>query len=162
MRRPSRADAILREEVASLLAGGRAHLQPNEILERIPARMRGTKPRGLAHSPWELLEHLRLAQQDILKWSSDADHVSPKWPEGYWPASPAPPNARSWERSAREFLKDLRTAVRLAKSRRHDLLAPLRHARGTTLLHELFLIASHNSYHLGQLVDLGRLLRRAR
>ncbi len=149
----------LRSEVAGLLGADGAHLAPAEILAKFPAGMRGRKPRGSAHTAWELLEHLRIAQRDILEWSFDPQSVSPPWPEGYWPKTSAPPDAKAWGRSVRAFLADLRSLVRIARSREHDLLAPIPHAPGVTLLHELFLVASHNSYHLGQIASLGRWAR---
>jgi hypothetical protein len=151
-------ERTLRREIAALLDAGGAHRRAAEILADVPVRLRGSTARGLAHTPWEILEHLRLAQRDILEWSLDPGFESPKWPEGYWPPSAKPPDSKAWDRSAREFLRDLRRCVRLAQDPRRNLLAPIAHHPEATLLGELGLVASHNSYHLGQLVDLRRLL----
>jgi hypothetical protein len=111
------------------------------------------------HSPWELLEHLRIAQHDILVWSRDPSFVSPPWPDGYWPPTPAPPDAAAWARSRRAFLSDLRQALATARDPGIDLLAPLPHAPDASWLGQLFLVASHNSWHLGQMVAAVKTLR---
>lgn len=153
-----KADRALRAEIVHLLDAGNAHLCARDVLARVTVAQRGKRPAGLAHSPWELLEHLRIAQADILDWTLDPKTVTPPWPEGFWPATPAPPDACAWERSARAFLRDLRRAGRLAADPRRDLLAPLAHSPDASLLGQLLLLATHNSYHLGQLVDAQRAL----
>lgn len=150
----------LRERVVDLVRGGGAHARPEEVLSRFPAWMRGAKPRGSPHTPWEILEHMRIAQRDILEYSLVPGFRSPKWPEGYWPRTSAPPDARAWGKSVRTFLTDRRALMRLAADRKRDLLAPIPHAPEASLLLELSLAASHNSYHLGQLVLLKRMLER--
>ncbi len=144
------------EEVAYLLVGSGAHASPDDILARIRPAMRGLRPKGFAHSPWELLEHLRIAQHDILEWSLDANFVSPKWPDEYWPSSPKPPSASAWSKSAKEFRRELDRAVAIARNRKLDLLAPLAHSPDATLLGQLLLVADHNAYHLAQIVDVWR------
>jgi len=156
-----RNSQVLRKSLAQLLAGGRAHAEVVATLREIPRACRGTKPRGAPHTPWELLEHLRIAQRDILDFSRDPEHPSPAWPEGFWPASSAPPDSRAWERSVRSFAADLAALQRVVRDPRRDLLAPL---PGTisTWLGQLLLAASHNSYHLGQLVLLAKQLGRGK
>jgi hypothetical protein len=149
--------SALRQHVLNLLDGGRAHMRAREVLAGFPARKRGARPRGFQHSAWQLLEHLRLAQRDILQYCRDKEHESPAWPEGFWPKASAPPDGKAWDRSARAFLADLRSCQRVAKERRTDLLAEIPHA-GVSWLHELLLIADHNSWHLGQLLQLRRAL----
>jgi hypothetical protein len=147
----------LRQHVLNLLDGGRAHMRARDVLAGFPARKRGARPRGFQHSAWQLLEHLRIAQRDILQYCRDPEHESPAWPAGFWPKTPAPPDGKAWDRSARAFLADLRSCMRTAKDRRQDLLAEIPHA-GVSWLHELLLIADHNSWHLGQLLQLRRAL----
>lgn len=149
-----------RRALVRLLEGGHAHASLTLALLDFPRALRGAKPRGATHTPWELLEHLRIAQRDILDFSRDPEHPSPPWPEGYWPASARPPSPRAWEASARAFLADLRALKRIARTQ-PDLGAAL---RGTTTswLGQLYLVASHNSYHLGQLLLLRRLLAGSR
>jgi hypothetical protein len=151
-------DRALRDEVLALLDGGRAHARAADVLKGFPRARAGERLRGFAHSAWELLEHLRIAQRDILRYGLEPGHRSPPWPRGFWPRKPAPPDPRAWTRSSRAFLSDLQACGRIARDRGIDLLAPIAHAGGTNWLHGLCLIADHNAYHLGQLMLLRRAL----
>jgi DinB superfamily len=113
---------------------------------------------GADHSPWQLLEHMRIAQWDILEFSRDPKHVSPKFPEGYWPNSPTPPDKDAWEKSADAFRADLKSMVKLVENESTDLFLKIPHGDGQTVMREALILADHNSYHLGQLVLLRRLL----
>ena len=148
----------LREHVLYLLDGGGAHVKFDEVIADVPASMRGRKPAGLPHSLWMLLEHLRLAQGDILEFSRNPKHVSPKWPEGYWPKREAPPSSAAWNASIKKFRQDLKAMAALVGSPKTDLFAPIAWGDGQTVLREALLLADHNAYHLGQLVDVRRLL----
>lgn len=148
----------LRALVLTLLDGGKAHARAAAVLDRFPVQLAGIRPPGCAHSAWELLEHLRIAQRDILDYCVDRDYEAPAWPEGYWPKTPAPRSAAAFRASARAFLADLAECAKIAKTRR-DLLADLPNVRGVSWLQELFLIANHNSYHLGQLMMLRGILQ---
>lgn len=116
--------------------------------------MRGNKPKGAAHTAWQLLEHLRIAQNDILEFSRDPKYVSPKWPEGYWPKEIAPPTSEAWDDTIAAFEKDHQAFGKLISDPAQDLLAKFPHGDGQTLLREALLIIDHNSYHVGQLVML--------
>jgi len=148
----------LREHVLYLLRGGGAHLSVEAALAGLPARLRGKKPAGAPHTPWQLLEHMRIAQRDILEFSRNPRHVSPEFPAGYWPRGEAPPSAAAWEKSVRSFRADLRGMQKLAADPSTDLLARIPHGDGQTILREALLAADHNAYHLGQLVLVRRLL----
>jgi hypothetical protein len=148
----------LREHVLYLLKGGGAHVDFEKAIKNLPAELRGKKPRGVEHSCWEILEHMRLAQQDILEFSRDAKHQSPKWPEGYWPQSAAPPNPRAWNKSVLAFRADLDAMCELVSNPTTDLFARIPHGEGQTILREALLVADHNAYHLGALVTVRRLL----
>jgi hypothetical protein len=152
-----RHDEEQRAALVRLLEGGRAHASVASALRAFPRALRGARPRGAPHTPWQLLEHLRISQRDILDFSLDPEHPSPPWPEGFWPPSASPPDARAWERSVRAFLRDLRELVAIAKDPRRDLAVPLPGTR-TTWLGQICLAASHNSYHLGQLFLLRKTL----
>lgn len=154
----TRADKALRQHVLYLLRGGGGHLDFEKAIADLPANLRGAKPAGVPFTPWTLLEHLRIAQWDILEFSRDAKHVSPDWPRGYWPAGDAPPNEAAWEESLRAFRSDLKAMQKLVASPKTDLLAKIPHGEGQTILREALLVADHNAYHLGQLVLLRRLL----
>jgi DinB superfamily len=151
-------DRSLRQHVVYLLSGGGAHAKFEDVVSGIPAKLRGRKPAGMPHSPWMLLEHLRLAQWDILEFSRNAKHLSPDWPEGYWPKSEALPSAAAWTASIKKFRDDLRAMENLVKNPKTDLFARIPWGDGQTILREALLIADHNAYHLGQLVDVRRLL----
>ncbi|HUJ95985.1 MAG TPA: DinB family protein [Terriglobales bacterium] len=151
-------DKSLRDHVVYLLQGGGAHLKFDEALDGIPSKLRGKKPKKLPHSCWMLLEHMRLAQWDILEFSRNAKHVSPDWPSGYWPQSAAPASDAAWNASIRGFRKDLKAMQDLVASPKTDLFARIPWGDGQTILREALLIADHNAYHLGQLVAVRRLL----
>jgi DinB superfamily len=148
----------LRRHLIELLKGGSAHTRFEEVSAGIPAKLRGQKPAGLPHSPWMLLEHMRIAQWDILEFSRNRKHVSPDWPKGYWPRSAAPPGTAAWNASIRRFRQDLKTMQNLAANPKTDLHARIPWGEGQTILREALLLADHNAYHLGQLVDIIRLL----
>jgi hypothetical protein len=148
----------LREHLLSLLRGGEAHATFDKAVSNLPAALVGAKPEGAPHSAWELLEHMRIAQWDILEFSRNPKHVSPEWPEGYWPESAAPPDGAAWDKSVRQFRADLKAMERLVEDPATELSARILHGTGQTILREALLVADHNSFHLGELVFLRRLL----
>jgi hypothetical protein len=148
----------LRKHVLELLNGGHAHPDFEAAIDGLPAGLRGTRPPGLPHTPWRLLEHLRIAQLDILRFSIDPDHVSPEFPSGYWPDGDAPPDPAAWDRSVDAFRADFRQMKDLVADPRNDLFAPIPHGQGQTILREALLVADHNSYHIGQMITIRRLL----
>jgi uncharacterized damage-inducible protein DinB len=151
-------DQTLREHLLYLLRGGGAHLDFEAAIADLPAELRGAKPTGLPHTPWRLLEHMRIAQWDILEFSRNPKHVSPPWPAGYWPEGDSPPDAAAWDRSVEAFRADLKGMQDLVADPAADLFTPFPHGEGQTLLREALLVADHNAYHLGQLVTVRRLL----
>ena len=148
----------LRKHLLYLLGGGGAHVDFDSAIAGWPAKLRGSKPKGLPHTAWQLLEHMRIAQWDILEFSRNPKHVSPEWPEGYWPATDAPPSPAAWNKSVSTFQADLKAMMSLVKSPRRDLFARIPHGEGQTILREALLVADHNAYHLGELVYLRRAL----
>jgi hypothetical protein len=148
----------LRTHVIELLQGGHAHAAFDAAVSGFPVDQAGEKPAGMAHSAWQLLEHMRIGQWDILEFTRNPKHISPQWPEGYWPERDAPQAKQDWTQSVRSFRSDLKAMVELIADPASDLLAPFPHGKGQTLLREALLVADHNSYHLGQLVMLRRLL----
>src|SRR5258706_4014489 len=135
-----------------------AHMDFGSAVRDFPAKLRGAKPAGAPHTAWQLLEHMRRAQWDILEFSCDARHVSPDFPDGYWPDSEAPPSKVAWQKSIRMFRHDLSEMKKLVSNPKLDLFAPIPHSEGQTLLREVLLVADHNSYHLGQLMVLRKML----
>jgi hypothetical protein len=151
-------DKPLREHVIYLLDGGGAHAKFDAVVNDMPVKLRGVKPNGLSHSAWMLFEHLRLAQWDILEFSRNSKHKSPEWPEGYWPKTEAPPSETAWSESIQQFRKDLKAMQDLVGNPKTDLYARISWGDGPTVLREALLVADHNAYHLGQIVDVRRLL----
>lgn len=152
------SDQILRTCVLELLAGGQAHLDFETAIADLPEALRGAQPPGLPHTPWRLLEHMRIAQWDILRYALDPGHVSPEFPAGYWPAGDAPPTGAAWDQSVDAFRADLEAVKAMVSDPAIELLAPIPHGDGHTYLREALLVADHNAYHLGQLVAVRRAL----
>ena len=151
-------DKALRQQLVKLLEGGDAHATFDQAIADLPANLRGKRAPGAEHSPWELVEHLRIAQWDILEFSRDAKHKSPEFPQGYWPSSPEPASEAAWEKSVKSFHHDLKQMCDLVSNEKTDLFAPIPHGDGQTILREALLTADHNAYHIGQLVLVRRLL----
>lgn len=150
-------DAILRESLAHLLLKGNAHVTAEKALAGLDPALRGRRPGSGAHSVWEEMEHLRLAQEDILRYTLDASWKSPAWPDGYWPSRPEP-TRDEWESSVRRFHADLAEVVALVRDTSRDLGARIPHGEGRTYLRQVLLVADHNAYHLGQIVQARKLL----
>jgi hypothetical protein len=150
-------DNPLRRHVANLLTGKGAHADFKQAASGVPQKLRGAKPHGVPHSAWELIEHLRIAQRDILEFCRNPKYISLKWPEGYWPKS-AQPTAAEWSKSIQSFQRDLAAMKKLVLNPRTDLFAKIPWGDGQTILREAFLVADHTAYHIGQLILLRRLL----
>jgi hypothetical protein len=157
-RKPADPHAALREHVVALLEGGDAHVRFEEAVADWPTELRGAKPSGQPFTPWRVLEHIRISQWDIVEFTQSPTHVSPKWPRGYWPADDTPPDARAWDQSVAQVIRDRQAMQRLVTDPGTDLLARLPQGTGQTVLREALVLADHNAYHLGQLVLLRRLL----
>lgn len=151
-------DRSLREHLLYLLRGGGAHLNFEDALKDFPAELFNARAEGVPYTPWQLLEHMRIAQWDILEFSRSAAHVSPEWPEGYWPDKTFEAGREDWRRSVEAFRADLRAMEALVEDPASDLHAAIPHGEGQTLLREALLVADHNAYHLGVLVTLRRAL----
>ena len=155
-------DRLLREHLLYLLRGGGAHISFEEALKDFPAELVNARAEGVPYTPWQLLEHMRIAQWDIVEFSRSAAHVSPRWPEGYWPDKTKEAGEEDWRRSVEGFRADLRAMEALVEDTAGDLYAAIPHGEGQTLLREALLVADHNAYHLGALVTLRRALEAAR
>ncbi|HEV3197582.1 MAG TPA: DinB family protein [Bryobacteraceae bacterium] len=151
-------DSALREQLVQLLRGGHAHATFDDAIRDFPLDRIGVRPEGVPYSAWEILEHMRIAQKDILEFSRSAEYVSPQWPEGYWPKSPAPERESQWNESVLALRQDLAQFEALIQDPAQDLNRTFPWGDGQTLLREALLIVDHNSYHLGQLVLVRRIL----
>ena len=148
------SDKPLRDHLLYLLRGGGAHIDFDSAMKDWPVQLAAAKVANFPHTAWTLLEHMRIAQWDILEFSRDPKHISPTWPEGYWPKSEAPASEKAWKDAMARFEKDLRGMEELVANPRTDLYAKLPWGDGQTVLREALLVADHNAYHLGQLVML--------
>jgi DinB superfamily len=152
------SDKALRKHLIDLLQGGNAHVKFDDVIENFPAELRGQKAANLPHSVWMLLEHMRIAQWDILEFSRNRKHKSPAWPKGYWPVTDDPPSEAQWNASIKQFRSDLKEMEDLVKNPKMDLFAKIPWGDGQTILREALLVADHNAYHLAQILDVRRLL----
>jgi hypothetical protein len=152
--------AALRKQLVDLLRGGQAHVTFDEAVKGLPAELRATVPADLPYSAWQLLEHLRITQHDILNFSAPptGGYQPLEWPGDYWPKSPQPPSAHAWDHSIAEIHRDLEHFIALVESPSADFYKPFRWGEGQNLLREALLIADHTAYHLGELIVLRRLL----
>ena len=158
-RKTSSPDAAVRKQLIDLLHGGQAHLTLDQAVKGFPLDLVGKRPSRSPHSAWELLEHLRIAQHDILRFSQSGDYVSPPWPEGYWPSTPAPQRPSQWSASVRKIRKDVAEFEAMIADPKQDLHKPFPWGDGQTLLREALLMADHNAYHVGQLALVKKMLR---
>ena len=151
-------EQILRDQLIAQLEGGQAYLPVADILNGFPIAQAGAQIDGIRHTSWELLEHLRIAQWDILHFTLDANHVTPKWPDLHWPATRAPESSNAWNASVSVFLSELDHVKALATDPKTPLFEQIPHGTGQTYLREILLVADHNAHHLGQLLMLRRAL----
>ncbi len=152
-------DQSLREHLVSLLEGGNAHVSFDDFVKDFPVAKCGQRVAGLPYTPWQVLEHMRIAQWDILEFSRDAKHVSPKWPKGYWPDEGETGTEKLWTETVEKFRGDLQAFKDLVRDPATDLFAQIPHGTGQTVLREVLVLADHSSNHLGALIVMARLLR---
>ena len=151
-------DKVLREQLLFLLRGGNAHMSFDQAVAEFPLEYINGQPPNVSYSPWQLLEHIRIAQWDILEFTRNPDHVSPQWPEGYWPRSGEKANEIKWEKTIGDFRVDLGALQDMVEDPGTDLVAPIPHAQGYTVLREILLVADHNAYHIGEFAILRQVM----
>ncbi len=144
----------VRELLLEQLSGRNAHVDFEKAVQSLSLKDLGVKPDSFPHTIWELVEHIRIAQHDIVAFSTNPDYESPDWPDGYWPASVKPAGMEKWKESLHAIERDHQAMVDLIKDKNNDLLAPIEHGDGQTLFREAMLIVDHNAYHIGQIVQL--------
>jgi hypothetical protein len=150
---------VLRQSLVDAMRGHQAHIEFDSAVSDFPPELRGKKPAGAPHSAWELLEHMRITQKDILDFSlDDGNYEALEWPEGYWPKTATPPDDQAWDASVKEFQQDALEMNKLVQDLQNKLFEPFENGDGQTLLREALLVGTHNSYHLGQLVFLKKML----
>jgi hypothetical protein len=151
-------DKIIREQLLALLRGGNAHLGFDDAVANFPPEHINTKPPNVSYTPWHLLEHIRIAQGDILEFVRNPDHVSPSWPEGYWPAPDEQADQARWQQTINEFRADLKAIENLVTDPNTDFFSPIPHAPGYTIFREILLVADHNAYHIGEFAILRQVM----
>ena len=151
-------DKALRDQLAHFLDWNHAHVGFDDAVNGIPPNRRGAVPKGFAHSVWEIVEHMRIAQGDILEFCKNAKYREKKWPDDYWPPTASPPSGAAWKKSLDAYRADRRAFQRLARNARVDLFANIPHGTGQTYLRELLLVADHNAHHVAQIIDIRRAL----
>lgn len=151
-------NSALVDNLIDLLNKGNAHVSLDDSLKNIPFDLLGKKPQNLPYSLWQIAEHIRISQSDILEFSRDANYKSPQWPEGYWPENPTPSSEEEWEKCVLQIKEDRKTFISLLKDSADNLFIPFDYGNGQTLLREALVLADHNSYHTGEIVVLRRLL----
>lgn len=151
-------DRQLRDHVLYLLRSGGAHISFDDFIAAFPIDFINSAIDGVPYTPWQVLEHMRIAQWDILEFSRDAGHVSPQFPEGYWPSTGVVADAEMWNDTVKAFRSDLQALAELVDDPTVDLFAQLSHGEGQTILREALLVADHNAYHLGTLALMKRVL----
>ena len=151
-------NAVLREQLVTAMRGDQSHIVFEAVIKYFPAELAGSRPKGVPHTAWQLLEHMRIAQHDILEFSRNPKHQSPKWPEGYWPETDAPPNDKAWKACIAAFKKEAKAMDALIQDLSRNLFKKIEGGQGQTLLREALVLAAHNSYHLGQLEFLKKML----
>jgi len=152
-------DQSLRDHLLSLLDGGHAHISFDNFVKDFPVAKCGQTVTGLPYTAWQVLEHMRIAQWDILEFSRDANHVSPEWPKGYWPNDSQTGSAALWQETVQRFQADLAAFKDLVCAPSTDLFARISHGTGQTILREALVLADHNSNHLGALVVMNRIIK---
>ncbi len=143
-------DEVMRQQLLALLKGGHAHMNLSQAVADFPPGHYNTNPPNVPYTPWHLLEHLRIAQWDILEFVRNPEHVSPDWPGGYWPAPDEQADQARWQQTLNEFEADLQALQEMVADPTTDLLAPLPHAPDYTIFREILLVADHNAYHIGE------------
>ncbi|MVM33505.1 DinB family protein [Spirosoma sp. HMF4905] len=151
-------NSAVRKQLISLLTDSNAHQSFDGAVKGLPAELRGVKPDKLPYSIWQLVDHIRTVQWDILEFSRNADHQSPPWPDGFWAKEIAPPNEDAWQQALDQILKDRTDFIGLLNDPQNDLYAPFAHGDGQNLLREALLIGDHNAYHIGEIIIIRRLL----
>jgi len=153
-------ESILREQLVYLLNGGGAHISFSEAIHGISHEEAGRIISGMPHTIWDLIEHLRIAQWDILEFIRNQEHTSPKFPEGYWPREHAPDSKKAFRTSIESFQNDLNEITDIVKNTSLPLSSRIPHGEGQTVIREIFLVTDHNAYHLGQIIDIKKLVKR--
>lgn len=151
-------DQVVRKQLLHLLRGGNAHMSFDQAVADFPVQAINRQPPNVSYTPWHLIEHLRIAQWDILEFIRNPDHISPDWPKGYWPQPDLEADSTLWEKSIQSFQADLNTLQDLVTDTNIDLYAPIPHAQTYTIFREILLVADHNAYHIGELAILREIM----
>jgi hypothetical protein len=153
-----KTDRVVREQLLSLLHGGNAHMTFDEALAAFPPEYINKKPGEINYTFWHLLEHMKIAQWDILEFIRNPDHVTPDWPDGFWPPKTKKADKKEWKKTISSYKKDLKSIEQFVQDSETDLFAPIPHAKKYTIFREILLVADHNAYHISELITLRRVM----
>lgn len=152
-------DNVIREQLIALLRGGNSHMGFDNAIAEFPIEHINKKAPNVSYTPWHILEHMRITQWDILEFILNPEHISPPWPEGYWPTHDTQANEAQWQKTISDFRSDLKTLQELVADPNTDLTAPIPHAKDYTILREILVIADHNAYHTGEFAILRQVMK---
>lgn len=158
MKQKPDSDKVIREQLLGLLKGGNAHMSFDEAIKDFPAKYFNWKPPNVSYTFWHLLEHIRIAQWDILNFILSPEHVSPDWPDEFWPAEDKRADKAQWQRTIRDFRADFKSIQDIVKDPKTDFLAPIPHAEDYNIFREVLLVADHNAYHIGEFIILRQVM----
>jgi len=151
-------DQVLRDQLIEMLTGEHAHVNFDNAIKGIPEKLIGVRPDKIPYSIWQITEHIRITQWDILEFSRKEQHISPKWPQGYWPKNEAPQDISEWKESLRLIKNNRDSLIEMIADHNNDLLRPFPYGQGQNLLREALLVIDHTSYHTGEIIVVRRLL----
>jgi hypothetical protein len=151
-------EKVIREQLVDLLKGGNAHMSFSDAVSRFPLKEINRRLPNASYTVWHLLEHMRIAQWDILEFARNPGHISPEFPVGYWPREDERATAGQWRKTIKGFLNDLKAMRKLVKDPETDIFSPISHAKEYSIFLEVLTLADHNAYHVGELVTLRRVL----
>jgi len=151
-------DQVTRQQLIALLRGENAHMNFSQAVKNFPLQAANQQPPNVPYTPWQLLEHIRIAQWDILEFIRDPDHVSPEWPKGYWPEEGAQADQSRWQQTIDQYLADRRALEAIVSDRSKDLTAPIPHAQDYTILREILVVSDHGAYHIGEFATLRQVM----
>lgn len=153
-----RGDEIIRKELLALLRGSNAHMEFDELVDSFPEKFINEKAPNMPYSPWHLLEHMRIAQWDILEFIRNPEHISPDYPEGYRPHQKEMVDEKRWRKTVTDFRKDLQALKDMVADPETDFFGPIPHAQNYTIFREILTVADHNAYHMGEIAMLRQII----
>lgn len=152
------SDQVVRQQLLALLNGGNAHMTFEQAVADFPDEHFNTRPLNIPYTPWHILEHLRIAQWDILDFIRNPDYITPEWPKEYWPDSEATAHQEQWDKTINSFLENLQSLRDIVSDPETDLYGPIPHAPDYNIFREMLVVSDHNAYHIGEFAILRQVM----